>query len=189
VATPDILVFSGSARAGSLNGKLADLAVAELSRLDARVKRVSLRDFPLPVYDGDIEKQAGVPEAAKAFRAELEAHHGLFIACPEYNSGYAPLLKNALDWASRGLTRPLLAGKVVAIGACSPSWRGGWRGLIQIQAALTIGFGALVVPEMVPVPHADKAFAADGAFLEAAPAKMLKASAERLVDLAGRMAA
>ncbi|MET0605991.1 MAG: NAD(P)H-dependent oxidoreductase [Beijerinckiaceae bacterium] len=188
MTTPNILVFSGSARAGSLNGKLADLAAAELSKLEAKVKRISLKDFPLPVYDGDFEREHGAPPEALAFRSELDSHHGIFIACPEYNSGYAPMLKNTLDWASRGLSRPLLAGKILSLGSASPSWRGGWRGLIQIQTALTVGMGATVLPDMVPVPHADKAFAADGSLSEAAPAKMLQAAVTRLVRAATQAA-
>jgi chromate reductase len=189
VAAPNILVFSGSARAGSLNGMLAAIAAAELEKLDATVKLVSLKDFPLPVYDGDYEDEHGVPDEALAFRAELDAHHGIFIASPEYNSGYAPMLKNALDWASRGLSKPLLKGKIVALAGASPSWRGGWRGLIATQTLLTIGYGALVLPDVTPVPHADKAFSGDGALLEEAVLKSLRAAAARLVHLSAHAAA
>ncbi len=189
VATPNILVFSGSARADSVNGKVAAVAAAELTALGAAVKLISLKDFPLPVYDGDYEDEHGVPKEALAFRAELDAHHGIFISSPEYNSGYAPMLKNALDWASRGLSKPLLRGKIVALAGASPSWRGGWRGLIATQTLLTIGYGALVLPEITPVPHADRAFSDDGALIEEPALKSLRAAASRLVHLAAHAAA
>lgn len=189
MAVPSILVFSGSARSGSYNGKLASLAAAELAALGAKVKRISLRDYDLPLYDGDLEAAEGVPEAAKALRAQLWAHDAVFIASPEYNSGYSPLLKNSLDWASRGVSKPLLAGKLAALGGASPSWRGGLRGLIQARSMLELGLGAFVIPDMVMITHANEAFDEAGALKDEGQSKQLKTAAERLVLEAGRAAA
>ena len=188
MATPQILVFSGSERAGSFNAKLADLATVAIVALGAKAKRISLRDYALPVYDGDLEASDGVPEAAKELREELFAHHGLFIACPEYNSSFAPLLKNSLDWASRGVSKPLLAGKLVALGSASPSWRGGLRGLIQARSMLELGMGAFVIPDMVMITHADKAFDEQSGLKEDGPKAQLKTAVERLVLEARRAA-
>ena len=52
-AVPKILVFAGSIRTGSHNARLAALAAKELALADADVTRISLADYPLPIYDGD----------------------------------------------------------------------------------------------------------------------------------------
>ena len=58
---PKILVFAGSIRTGALSGKLAALAAKELALADADVTRISLADYPLPIYNGDLEKEKGIP--------------------------------------------------------------------------------------------------------------------------------
>jgi NAD(P)H-dependent FMN reductase len=187
MSAPAILVLSGSARAGSLNTALATLAARKLEQAGAQVRQISLADYPLPFVD---ESHRGHPTAeAKALGALVGEHAGLFIACPEYNAGYTPALKNALDWIS--LARPggpALAGKVVALGGASPSPRGAYRSLTQFRTVLELGFGALVIPETVSVPHADKAFGEDGEFLAEANAKLLDAAVARLLKLAGQAA-
>jgi NAD(P)H-dependent FMN reductase len=183
-----ILVFSGSDRRDSLNLRLAGLAARRLKALGATVTHVRLSDYALPIYDGDLETQAGVPDGAAAFRGAIDAHAGTFIACPEYNSGYTPLLKNALDWASRvknpaGQMTPVFGGKVVALGAASPGFRGGYRALTQLRTALELGYGALVVPEMAAVANAATALD-DGAIKDAVAAGLFEAGLKRLVALA-----
>lgn len=177
-----ILVFSGSTRPGSLNQKLAALAARKLSALGATAKLISLADYTLPMVDAS--GFGAAPEAAHRLRAEIDAHKGLFIASPEYNAGYAPVLKNALDWASvakPGAPASGLAGKVVALGAASPGNLGGYRGLTQMRTVLELGFGALVIPEMISVAAADKAFKDDGELSDERTAGFLEATLARLV--------
>lgn len=182
---PSILVFSGSSRTGSLNTTLATLAARKLAAAGVAVRQISLADYPLPLVD---ESHRPHPtEEAKALGAVIGEHAGLFIACPEYNSGYAPALKNALDWVS--LARPggpALADKVVALGGASPGMRGAYRSLTQFRTVLELGFGALVLPDMMSVPHADKAFGEDGELLDTRSSAVLDALLKRLVALAGR---
>ncbi len=183
--TSRILVFSGSWRQGSFNAKLAALATSRLKAAGAAATLISLGDYPLPLVD---ESHRGHATAeAQALGALVGEHDGLFIACPEYNAGYAPALKNALDWIS--LARPggpALNGKVVALGGASPGARGAYRSLTQFRSVLELGFGALVLPEMISVPHADKAFDAQGGFADARMTEALDASVKRLIGLAGR---
>lgn len=175
-----ILVFSGSTRPASFNRRLAAIAARDLRALGADVSEISLADFALPFVDED--GRPNPPDNAKRFNDVLQAHDGLFIACPEYNSGYPPLLKNALDWASMCTGgKPGLAGKVVALGAASPSPRGGYRALTQFRSVLELGFGALVIPEMASVPFANKALAEEGALADEGAAKMLAGTLARLV--------
>src|SRR5215813_8904794 len=119
-----ILVFAGSIRTGSFNARLAALAAKELALAGADVTRISLEDYPLPLYDGDDERKSGVPVSALNLKALLAAHHGVFIASPEYNASVTPLLKNAIDWVTRVQARgeaPLEVFKrrVFAIGGAS----------------------------------------------------------------------
>src|SRR5215470_7483879 len=98
---PKILVFAGSIRTGSFNARLAALAVKELALGEADVTRISLADYPLPLYDGDLEAKSGSPDNAVKLKRMMMLHQGIFITSPEYNASITPLLKNTLDWVSR----------------------------------------------------------------------------------------
>ena len=122
MASPKILVFAGSIRTGALSGKLAALAAKELALADADVTQISLADYPLPIYNGDLEKEKGVPENAKKLARLIAAQQGVFIATPEYNNSLPPLLKNTIDWVSRIKPAPNgipYRNKVYGIGSTS----------------------------------------------------------------------
>lgn len=156
---PKILVLSGSARAGSHNSKLSGLAAKRLAILDAKVTHLSLKDYPLPIYDGDYEQNEGVPENARKLKRLFVDHDGVFLACPEYNAGITPLLKNTLDWISRAKDPgDAYKSKVFGLGAVSPGGLGGMRGLIGMRTILEVGLGAMVLPQMVSVAKAVSAF-------------------------------
>ncbi len=101
MSIPKILVIPGSNRTGSHNVKLAALAAKELTLIDADVTRISLADYELPIYDADLDSRHGQPANALALKQMIAAHHGVFIASPEYSASVTPLLKNAIDWVSR----------------------------------------------------------------------------------------
>ena len=129
MAPPKILVIAGSLRSGSHNARLAALAAKELALAEADVTRISLVDYPLPLFDADFAVR-GVPHHAVQLRRMLEAHQGVFIASPEYSASVTPLLKNAIDWISRVRdpgepTYAAFKGRVFAIGAASPGAAGG----------------------------------------------------------------
>ena len=67
----------------------------------ADVTRISLGDFPLPIYDGDLQAKSGVPKQAINLKRLMATHHGVLIVTPEYNSSMPALLKNTIDWVSR----------------------------------------------------------------------------------------
>ena len=96
-----ILLFAGSLRTGSFNRQLADLAEKCVTAAGGDVDHISLRDYPLSIYDGDEEAADGPPAAAKALHAKFCEAQGVFIVSPEYNASTPPLLKNAIDWVSR----------------------------------------------------------------------------------------
>lgn len=162
---PKILAFSGSARKNSYNQQLVEIAAQGAEQTGAEVTVINLADFPMPIFNQDDEAEHGLPEAARAFKQLLIAHDGFLIASPEYNSAFSPLLKNAIDWASRreGDEASLLAyrGKAAAIMAASPGALGGLRGLVFLRLLLS-NIGVTVLPEQQAVVQADKAIHADG---------------------------
>src|SRR3979411_3063530 len=93
-----ILVIPGSLRTGSLNARLAAAAAYEFAQAGADVTRISLSDFPLPIYDGDLQTKSGVPKNAINLKRMMSAHHGVLVVTPEYNSSVPPLVKNTSDW-------------------------------------------------------------------------------------------
>jgi len=160
-----VLVFAGSTRTDSLNRKLAKEATAELRRAGAEVTEAELRDYPMPIYDGDIESAEGLPPAAKAFKELLRQHDALLIASPEYNGSFSALVKNTIDWISRPEPgeQPLAAlrGKVAALVSASPGPGGGRRGLRHLRELLEM-IGVRVIPEQLAVAKAFQVVDADG---------------------------
>ena len=96
-----ILVIPGSLRTGSHNVKLAAAASHVLAEAGADVTRISLADFPLPIYDGDLQAKSGVPKNAVNLKRMIGVHHGVLLVTPEYNSSVPPLVKNTIDWITR----------------------------------------------------------------------------------------
>lgn len=159
---PRILAFAGSARRESYNKKLIRSATGIARDAGADVTLIDLLDYPMPIYNGDLEAEQGLPEGARAFKAALKAHEGFMIASPEYNGAFSPLLKNALDWASRseeGDDGPLLAyqNKLAAIMSASPGGLGGLRGLVHVRMLLN-NLGVMVLPRQQAVGRAASAF-------------------------------
>ncbi len=167
--TPRILAFSGSARVGSFNQRLVQIAADAARESGASVRVISLGDFPLPIFNQDLESNEGPPEHALRLKQLMIDSDGFLIACPEYNSSITPLLKNAIDWASRadkdhaGLAA--FRGKVCGLLSASPGRLGGLRGLAHVRSILS-NIGVIVLPDQVAVPGAHEAFADDGQRLQ-----------------------
>ncbi len=170
-----ILAFSGSTRKGSVNTKLLHVVAGAARDAGAEVTIADLADYDMPIFNEDLEAAHGLPESVKAFKDLLKAHDGLLIASPEYNSSFSPLLKNAIDWASRpreGET-PLecFRGKVAGLLAASPGYFGGYRGLQQVRYLLG-NIGVVVLPDMFSLPGAFDAFNEDGSLKDEKQAGM-----------------
>ncbi len=186
---PKILILPGSTRAGSHNVRLAALAAKELTLLEADVTRISLADYELPIYEAELEAKAGAPANAVKLKQMIMAHHGVFIASPEYSASVTPLLKNAIDWVSRvrergDPTHAAFKGRVFAISSASPGRSGGLRSLMALRQILELGCGALVIPEQVAIPQADHAFDEKDNLVDTATANLLLAQLARLVEMA-----
>lgn len=167
---PKILAFAGSLRKDSFNKKLVKIAAQGARGAGAEVTFIDLRDYPMPIYDGDIESGQGMPPQALKFKELLKAHQGLLISAPEYNSSITGVLKNAIDWASRPSPgeAPLecFTGKTAALMSASTGALGGLRGLVHVRAILG-NIGVLVLPGQIALPKADEAFSEDGTLKDA----------------------
>jgi NAD(P)H-dependent FMN reductase len=161
MSTPKILAFAGSARQASFNKKLVKIAAEGAKAAGAEVTYLDFRELPMPLFDQDWEAANGLPENALRFKVLMKAHQGFLIACPEYNSSITPLLKNAIDWASRPEPgEPPLAcfkDKVAVLMSASPGGLGGLRGLFHVRSILS-SIGVIVLPDQKAVPNAHQAF-------------------------------
>ncbi|WP_319774891.1 NAD(P)H-dependent oxidoreductase [Breoghania sp.] len=188
---PRILVLAGSARAGSFSAKLAAAMTKEMALADAEVTRITLADYPMPIYDGDLERDKGVPEAAKKLVRLFQAHQGVLIVTPEHNACFPALLKNTLDWMSRPGAQDRAGNnpfqnRIFAVSAASTGQLGGTRALAALRPVLELGLGALVIPEQVALARADKAFNAAGGICDMQAAGLMRAVTRRLIDEASR---
>ena len=125
-----ILGISGSLRRGSVNTSLLRAAAA-LAPQGTTLDIASLHGIPL--YDGDMEAETGVPDAVRALKDRIAAADALLLATPEYNNSIPGVIKNAVDWLSRpGADIPRVFGnRPVAIMGATP----GPMGTILAQAA------------------------------------------------------
>lgn len=186
-----ILVIPGSLRSGSLNARLAAVAAHELALGGAEVTRISLSDFPLPIYDGDLQAKSGVPRHAVNLKRMIAAHHGVLIVTPEYNSSVPALVKNTIDWISRvqdphEARGQVFQGRVFAVASASGSRLGGSRALAALRLILT-ACHAQVIPNQFALSFADEAYDEMDRLKNSTDAEALKALARQLIDVSQRM--
>lgn len=162
---PQILAFAGSTRTDSFNKKLVKIATSGAMEGGADVTVIDLRDFAMPLYDGDLEQQQGLPSNARKLKDLMLSHHGFLISSPEYNSSISGVLKNTIDWVSRPVEgeEPLayFKGKVAGIMSASPGGLGGLRGMVHVRAILE-NIGVIVIPDQIAIAKAHEVFNADG---------------------------
>jgi len=186
-----ILFLAGSVRKGSINKTLASLAANMAEDAGADVTLIDLKDYEMPLYNGDLEKEQGLPKNAKKLKQIFIEHDGFFIASPEYNSSYSALLKNTIDWLSRphkDNELPLSAykGKVAALGATSPGALGGLRGLVVLRMLLG-NIGVTVIPPQIAIAAGFKAFDSEGKLVDDNQQKMLRSVVDELIRVADRL--
>jgi chromate reductase, NAD(P)H dehydrogenase (quinone) len=186
-----ILVIPGSLRTGSLNAKLAAVAAHHFAQAGAEVTRLSLADFPLPIYDGDLQTKSGVPKNAVDLKRMMGAHHGVLIVTPEYNSSVPPLLKNAIDWVSRvhdahEARGQVFRGRAFAIASASGNRLGGARALSALRLILS-ACHALVIPNQLALAFADEAYDDMERLKNSSDIEGLGAMARQLIDVSQRL--
>src|SRR2546421_1134339 len=186
-----ILVIPGSLRTGSLNVRLAAAAAYGFAQAGAEVTRISLGDFPLPIYDGDLQSKSGVPKHAINLKRMIGAHHGVLIVTPEYNSSVPPLVKNAIDWVTRVQDAHETRGQVFrekpfAIAAASEGRFGGARSLAALRLILT-ACRATVIPNQLALSFAGEAHDDMDRLKHPADIQAMAALVRQLIDFSQRM--
>jgi chromate reductase, NAD(P)H dehydrogenase (quinone) len=187
---PRVLAFAGSTRTASYNKMLAKIAAEGARKAGAEVTYIDLRDFPMPLYDGDLQKEIGFPETVKGLRQIFLEHQGLLIASPEYNGSYTGVLKNTIDWLSRADgDLPVLAAfqdKVAALMSASTGALGGIRGLNHLRAMLS-SINILVLPGQRAVPKAAEVFDLEGGMTDPKLREGVEQLGGRLVDVLAKL--
>lgn len=187
-----ILAFAGSLREGSYNKKLLKAAVKGAKEAGAEVTVIDIKDYPLPLYDGDIEEK-GFPENVLTLKKLLLENDGLLIASPEYNSSISGALKNIIDWTSRQTTKDeanlsCYNDKVAAIISASPGGLGGLRGLVHLRAILE-NINTMVLPQQKAIPQAHEAFDEQGDLKNKDHAKDVENIGKKLVETLSKLRA
>lgn len=183
---PKILIFSGSIRSGSVNTKLVDAFVGELALLECEVTRITLADYELPLYNGDLEGSKGVPKNAEKLAQLFQAQNGIIFVGPEYNGSISPLMKNTIDWMSRvkeikGIAALPFANKIALIASASPGAMGGISSLTHMRDLL-VSLKMLVLSEQLGVGNAYTAFDDDDKLTNERQAEILSRAVKSLVE-------
>jgi NAD(P)H-dependent FMN reductase len=186
-----ILVIPGSLRTGSLNARLAAAAAYQFTQAGADVTRISLADFPLPIYDGDLQTKSGVPKHAINLKRMMSAHHGVLIVTPEYNSSLPPLVKNTIDWVTRVQDAHETRGQVFrerpfAIAAASEGRLGGTRCLAALRLILS-ACHATVIPNQLALSFAGEAYDDMDRLKHSGDIEALNAMVRQLIDVSQHM--
>ncbi|MEZ4659237.1 MAG: NAD(P)H-dependent oxidoreductase [Caldilineaceae bacterium] len=146
--TINILAIPGSLRQASLTGQLMR-SLQPIAPADVQISIFYLND--VPPYNQDVENNHGFPAAVQEMRDQIEAADGLIFATPEYNGGMSGVLKNGIDWASRG---GILANKPVAPISGSPGALGatkaqeGLRSVLNHLGMHVLSRPAVAIPQM-----------------------------------------
>lgn len=186
-----LVAFAGSSREGSYNRMLVRIAAAGAREAGAQVEVLELSDYPMPMMNEDLERDKGMPERASEFKRKLLESDGFIISAPEYNSSITPLLKNALDWASRQEEdgeKPLTAfrGRYAVLMSASPGSLGGLRGLVPLRMMLG-NLGVTVIPDSRSVSDAGNAFEPDGSLRDSKLSRRIEALGRTLAETVERM--
>lgn len=183
---PKVLLFAGSTRKDSDNKKLIIEAARIAKKLGAQVTLIDLKDLSIPLYDGDLESEQGMPVNAIALRRLMIDSNVILIASPNYNHSPSGVLKNALDWASRsetgGSSREAFKGKTFALMCASPGKSGGVKGLPPLREIIET-IGGTVIPEEVGIPQSDTAFDEKGRLKDPVLQEKLKELVQKALNI------
>lgn len=164
-----LLVIPGSARAGSLNRRLAMAAMSMARDAGAVADELGLRERHLPLYDGDIEATSGVREGAVQCAEAIAAADARLVVPLEFNGFPTPLVINAIDWLSRVTaqgTRPAglaaSAIKPVALLSASTGPLGELHAMNHLRQYLQMAFAIVVAPRQFALGSAHEAFDENG---------------------------
>lgn len=180
MSKPTIGFLSGSTRTASMNRKLVLAMTQVFESAGAQAQIIDLRDYDMPIYNGDYESAEGVPDAAKRLIIDLSACDGVFIATPEYNGCMPALLKNSIDWTTR-VELGQFTGPIYGIGSATPGPLSGIMALRQLHFILT-RLGAQVAPAQLGVGVYGEAFNKSGQLADAGTLSQAKKMADQMLS-------
>ena len=184
-----LLVFSGSSRRESVHTRLAVLLASVAEQEGAQTTLIRLEDFDIPIYNGDLQAEHGLPGHIKRLKALLSENTGLIITCPEYNGFMTPLLINTINWCTRSEeATPDLSGfadKAVLVASGSPSSLGGIRANTHLKTMLS-GIGAIVFPQSLTVPATHQAFDSHGGLAQASMGERIERTLQNFIAFTDR---
>lgn len=173
-----LIGISGSLRKESFNTKLLRAAV-ELAPEGVSLEMYSIADIPLFNEDLEPPAAANYPDAVVRFREAIAKADGVVFVSPEYNYSIPGVLKNAIDWASRGKDSPIIGKPVSLMGATPGPW-GTTRMHMAFQPVFhTLNVKAVHKPE-VYVANAKDKFDTDGRLTDEAAKKQIVKNLEAL---------
>ena len=146
-STRTAITLCGSLRKDSINEILRRHMSMRLREAGVAVTDIDLGDFPMPLFNQEIEDAGDSPEAAKRLADLFRSHDIVLVISPEYNGGITPLIANLISWVSREKPNPFKHA-VFGIGGVSD----GKYATIFAQSHLRdllSKLGALVVPTLL----------------------------------------
>lgn len=165
----DVLAISGSLRSGSFNTKLLRAAEA-MAPESIKIEIITPRGIPL--YDGDVEQNDGIPAMVEELKERIRAADGIIISTPEYNFSIPGVLKNMIDWLSRGERQPF-NGKHIGIMGASTGPLGTARSQYHLRTSLQGLYGVVMPRPEIFVAHAREKFSDDGTLTDEATKKVI----------------
>jgi len=185
-----IIAFAGSTRKDSYNKKLVRIAAEGAKEAGAEVTVISLEDYPLPLFDEDLEKSEGLPENGRILKDLFLEHNGLLFSSPEYNSSFSAVFKNTIDWLSRPVEGyPMLEcfiDKVAVLMAAGPGPISGIRGLFQVRWVLG-NIKVTVLPDQIVLSSAGEAFENDTTLKDAKKHDRIKGLGKKLTETINKL--
>ncbi|MBS1494079.1 MAG: NAD(P)H-dependent oxidoreductase [Bacteroidetes bacterium] len=154
-----IIAIAGSFREKSYNKMALKFMIQGARDAGAIVEEIDLRDYPMPIYDEDIDK-AGKPENVLILKEKIAEAKGILICTPEYNHSLPGGFKNVIDWLSRFKDQPFKGKWIALAGASTSLW-----GTVRAQLAFLPVFRVLaahVLPTQIYIPLAQNIFNEDG---------------------------
>ena len=186
------MAFAGSTRTDSFNKKLVKIAANGARDAGAEVTLIDLRDFPMPVYDGDLEQRDGLSPTAHKLKDLMLSHQGFLISSPEYNSSISGVLKNTIDWTSRQsqgeIPLACFKNKIAGLMSASPGGLGGLRGLVHVRSILE-NIGVLVIPDQMAISKAHEAFNTDGTLKDKKQEDQIKKIGSNVAKMLSKLSA
>ena len=187
---PKILAFAGSTRNESFNKKLVKIAAAGASESGADVIVIDLKDFQMPLYDEDFEKENGLPDSVHKLKDLMLENQGFLISSPEYNSSISGVLKNTIDWTSRSRDgeppSACFQNKIAGLMSASPGTLGGLRGLVHVRAILE-NMGMIALPNQIAISKAHEAFDTEGNLNDKKQEQKVKDIGAKLVQMISKL--